>query len=418
MRAGHAGKEHNRAMLAMVFVGLLLLVSIFTAQATASQAHLSSQGVLSVMAPRLLLSVIGNTGTNLRAEQDAGIGAKVLRISWRDYMPSEDHTSEAYVQSKRAEISELQREGFQVVVDLGLHDPPKWLHKNYANSYYVNQYGQKYLGDGPIDNGEANLVFNLNLRAAAESYLKRIFSDLGTDFVAVRLGGGRWGELTYPPAKYEAHNNCYWGFDANALKQSPVPGWIPGQPAPAQEAARFLNWYLDTLVGFQNWQVSAVRQSYLGTIMMLYPSWGIRPGQLEEAVNHGLRGSTSAEINGEIQRGFDFARQVRAISDAGIVVSTTWLDADSSGDSTADQRVWSPVKYLSSLASSHPLKLQLHGENTGQGDVRAMRASAQQMVRYNLIGMSWYREEELMSGRYATLADYQRIIGSGSALNW
>jgi hypothetical protein len=41
-----------------------------------------------------------------------------------------------------------------------------------------------------------------------------------------------------------------------------------------------------------------------------------------------------------------------------------------------------------------------------------MELSASQMRRYGLLGMSWYDEEQLFSGRYATLDDYRRAIES------
>jgi hypothetical protein len=144
--------------------------------------------------------------------------------------------------------------------------------------------------------------------------------------------------------------------------------------------------------------------------MMLYPSWGIRPGQAEAAVEANLDGSTSAEQNGEVQRGLDFERQVRAIEDEDVLVTTTWLDADASGDARADPRYWSPAKYLSSLADDHPLCLRAYGENTGRGDWEAMELSASQMRRYGFLGMAWYNEEQLFSGRYATPRDYERVI--------
>ena len=92
------------------------------------------------------------------------------------------------------------------------------------------------------------------------------------------------------------------------------------------------------------------------------------------------------------------------------MVTTTWLDADASRDGGADQRWWSPVKYLATLAQSHPLRLRVYGENTGQGQVAAMDLAGSQMRRYGLWGMAWYKESELLSGRYATLANYQSLI--------
>jgi hypothetical protein len=51
-----------------------------------------------------------------------------------------------------------------------------------------------------------------------------------------------------------------------------------------EQAGRFLDWYLNSLVDFQNWQVSMVRRAgSSGKIMLLYPGWGIRSGKIEKA---------------------------------------------------------------------------------------------------------------------------------------
>jgi hypothetical protein len=360
-----------------------------------------------------LYGVIGNDEVHLQEEREAGVKAKVFSLSWRLYYPTEGQRDDSYVHRKKEELENLRERGFKVILSLGYHDPPPWVHQNYEDTYYLNQLGERYTGTDSMDNGDANLVFNPELRGLVDSYLKDVFSELSTDFYAVRLGGGRYGELIYPPAYYEDESNLYWAYDANAQESADkagIAGWRSEDPSPDGEAGRFLEWYLDSLVEYQNWQISTLRESYDGRVMLLYPSWGIRPGQAEEAVATALDGSTPAEQNGEVQRGLDFERQVEAIEDRAVLVTTTWLDADASGDAGGDPRYWSPVKYLSSLAKAHPLSLELYGENTGHGDRATMEFSDSQMRRYGLTGMAWYNEEQLFSGRYATLDDYERVI--------
>lgn len=365
-----------------------------------------------------VFGLIGNDGTRLQEEREAGIDAQVFDLSWRKFYPSEGQKDTAYVQRKKDELAKLRDAGFEVILSLGYHDTPPWLHQNYQNSHYVDQFGQRYTGDTfpggtPTDNGDANLVFNPQLRALVESYMEDVFSELGTDFYAVRLGGGRYGELTYPPASFGSEENLYWAYDENAKAENPAAGWKPGDPSHDGSAEEFLEWYLNSLVDYQNWQISTLRGAgYSGRVMMLYPSWGIRPGQLETAVSANLDGTTSAEKNGEVQRGYDFARQVGAISDPEVVVTTTWLEPNHfpAGDYGQDQLYWSPVHYLASLTRAHPLSLELYGENGGRDDRVAMELSAERMERYGLLGMAWYREEELFSGQYATLEDYRNVI--------
>jgi hypothetical protein len=362
-----------------------------------------------------IFGVIGNDNTHLYEERQAGVEAKLFYLSWREFYPQEGVKDTAYIAAKKEELRQLREAGFKVILELGYQDAPPWVHQNYANSYYVDQYGEPYTATALFDNGDTNLVFNYELRGLVATYLYDAISEFGTDFYAVRLGGGRYGELTYPPTDWNGKTNRYWAYDQNAQASSPVPGWTPGSPSPNGEAAKFLDWYLDSLVDYQNWQISALRATgYNGKIMMLYPSWGIRPGQIEEAVATNLDGTTSAELNGEIQRGYDFARQVRAIEDPKVVLTTTWLEAnfDTVADNPINPRHWSPVHYLASLAETHPLHLDLYGENGGEDDREAMELSASRMRRYGLLGMCWYNESELFSGQYASLSDYERTIES------
>ena len=360
--------------------------------------------------------IVSNNPALLAEESAAGIQIKTFSLSWKKVYPTRGVIDVSYLERKRSELDQIYQSGFEVILLLGYHDIPGWVHEEYADSYYINQYGDRY--EDTNDAGDANLVYNPTLRQLTEGYIQTIFSYFGTNFLAVRIGGGRYGELTYPPAEYANKTNCYWAFDQNALAKSPLPNWRPGDPSPAGEAKKFLDTYLDTLVDFQNWQIATVRKSYSGWIMILYPSWGIRPGDEEAALQENLSGNTSAEKNGEIQRGYDFARQILAIEDPNVIVTTTWLDADASADDGPDLRYWSPVKYLAYLANRHPLSLPLFGENTGKGSRTAMELSAAQMERYNLVGMAWYNEIELFSGQYANLEDYRQVILKYSDFYW
>lgn len=392
------------------------------------QAHFTSCGYE--------FGLIGQSydGARLREEREAGIETKVFELSWREYYPGEGEKDTAYVQRKRAQAEELREQGFELILSFGYHDPPPWVHENYPDSYYVNQYGKRWTGDTFIvgdevvldaegvvkgtltDNGDANLVFNPRLRALVALYMKEVLKDFGTDFYGVRLGGGRYGEVTYPPAGFGGNSNLYWAYDKNAqasAAEAGVTGWRPRDPSPNGEARKFLDWYLDSLVDYQNWQVKSLRDAgYAGRVMLLYPGLGIRPGDVEEAVAGNLDGFTSAEADGAIQAGHAFARQVKAIEDDNVLVATTALDAPASGDDDEDPNNWSPVKYLSLLATSNPARPGLYGENTGAGSYEDMLRAASQMRRYGLVGMSWYNEEQLFSGRYATLGDYERVIES------
>jgi len=365
------------------------------------------------LADRLpLWAVIGGEKSHLTAERASGVHAMVIRISWKDVAPARDAVDRQYVARMENVFARARQAGLGVILELGIQDTPDWVHADDPGASYVDQYGDVYSGGGQADSGDANAVFDPRVRDRIASYMRTVFSLFGTDWVAVRLGGGRYGELSYPPPSYHGHHNCYWAYDANARARSPAPGWRPGAPSPRGEAGRFLNDYLGALAGYQNWQIATLRRDYHGPIMMLYPSFGIRPGQVERAVADGLNGASPAEVNGETERGVDYARDIAALTDAGTLLDTTWLNCPFGNDNSADPVLWRPVHYLAVLARRHRPALGLYGENSGNGDAAQLSFSIAQARRYGLRGLAWYNEDQLFSGQYATLSDYQRAINS------
>ncbi|HVA89427.1 MAG TPA: hypothetical protein VNL71_06265, partial [Chloroflexota bacterium] len=330
-------------------------------------------------------------------------------MSWKDLFPNEGTISNSYVVQKQNEFAVMRAAGFQIIGDLGIQDSPPWVHTNYANSYYMDQYGDEY--HGPVDSGDVNLVFNPAMRILGAQYIQAVISNFGRYFSALRIGGGPSNELDYALPTYNGHTNCYWAFDPTALTEDPVPAWRPGQASPNGEAAAFLNFYLQALTTYQTWQIATVRQvGYTGQIMVLYPSYGIRPGQTASAIADNLDGTSVLEINGETSTGVDYARQVAAITDPNVIVYSTWLDFSSpyQNDAGSDPTRWTPIKYLASLAQANPLHLRIGGENTGQGSAATLTYSVEQSIRYGLINMNWYTEQELYSGQYATAAQYRQ----------
>ena len=389
--------------LSALLVGVVATGVIGAGSASAATASTSA----------LRWGIVGNDGTHLSAERAAGVTAKFIDLSWASYMPKPGHVDGSYVSARRNEIAAARAAGFAIVLGLGVQSAPAWVHANYVNSYYVDQYGERYDGGTSPGSGDVNFVWNSQMRTLQQQYVARVFSDLGTSFAAVRLGGGRYGELGYPLASTSSHANTYWAFDANAAASDPVPAWMPGMASPAGQAATFLNWYLAKLADYETWQISTLRRYYAGPAMMLFPSWGIRPGQAAAAIAGNLSGTTSAEINGEVQRGYDYARLVGAITDPNVIVTTDWLDSPYGNDASTNPVDWTPVHYLASLAS--PRGLAMYGQNTGQGSASVMSFAVAQAARYGLVGMAWYNESQLFSGTWATLANYASFIAAGRA---
>jgi hypothetical protein len=388
-----------------------VLAGVTASTATATSSTSGSTSVAPPLPAALRYGLIGNDGSHLAAERSAGIGSKLFELNWAAYEPSRGVYSAGYLGWVKSQLAALRRAGFAIILSLGVQFAPTWLLRAYPNAYYVDQYGDRYT-DTCSGCEVPNFVWNTALRREFARYVTRVFAVLGTNFAAVRIGGGHFGELGYPTASYNGHANTYWAFDANAGATDPVPGWKPGMSSPNGEARRFLNWYLGQLAGYERWQITTLRASYRGPLMLLIPAFGIRPGQAAAAVARNLAGTTSAEKNGEVQRGYDYARFVATIADPGVVLDTTWLDCPYGNDASTNPDAWRPVHYLAYLASRNPHHLRLYGENTGHGSAAVLAFTAAQARKYRLAGFLWFDEQELFSGVHATLGALASVIRS------
>ncbi len=370
--------------------------------------------------------VIQPDAERLGSDRRAGMRVRTLELAWDRVEPSDNAWDSAYLSAKRAEYWADIRAGFDVVLELGVQYPPQWLVAQ-PDSHFVDQHGTAYTSDEPGAN-PVNAVFSQAVRDQQAQYVRQVFSALGNDFFAVRLGWGRYGELGYPLVAPGA--NSYWAYDDFAqgrrsglpagMTPSPLPGWQPlaaGQAASdadRSKARTFLNWYLGSLQNYHDWQISLLRGVYQGRLFMLYPSFGVRPGQLDAAIAGGLNGQTSPEVNTEIQRGFDFARFVTGIRDPQVSPYTTWLDADGFfvNDASSDQTAWNPAHYLSTLASSNPLHLTVWGENTGRNSQDDLTKCGQRVRAYNMGGMFWAFNADLYDHQHASIGQYASMIAA------
>jgi hypothetical protein len=351
----------------------------------------------------------------------AGVSHVVLSVSWDRFQPTPHALDKAYVAQVRAEADAYRAAGLRLVLGLGVQYPPDWLRKQ-PDARFINQHGDAYIDRSP-GKDVVNFVFNDLLRERQRDYLAALFAQLGADWAGVRLGGGWYGEINYPDVSFAGKNNCYWAFDPLAqgakpglpsgLSPCPVPGWKPGGPVVDPASARlFADWYLDSLKHYHDWQIATVREHYAGPLMMLYPSWGIRPGQLEAAIAANLAGTTPAEKNGEVQRGFDFERFIDGIRDPQVWVQCTWLDANPawSDDASSDPARWSPPKYLAHLARRHNPPLRVSAENTGGGGMPALGLSASRIQNLGISAFYWAFGPDLFDGQPPELLDLSAAI--------
>jgi hypothetical protein len=324
--------------LAAVLTAAALLA---TQAPIAAEAHL--RGPVTAATADPALGIIGNySDPDMRDMRGAGAADVLVEMGWDQAEPVRGQFDERYLDRIADRVGRLRSMGYTISFNTGVHEAPAWLLK-LPGARYVDQHGAAY-----TDSNEPNLVFGTAYRYLATRYLKKVFARLGGDFSIVRVGGGHWGELTYPfkvdPATGRLRN-LYYAFDVNAKKSNPAPSWRPGQPSTRGQAGKFLNWYLNSLAAYQNWQITALRQAgFAGTAAVLYPSYGMRAGDFDRAVATNLGGTSSAEINGEVQRGYDAARQIAALKDRAVTVYGTWAEQ-------ADT-----VAYLAGLARAKGLR--------------------------------------------------------------
>lgn len=173
--------------------------------------------------------------TQLAAEYESGVRHKTLELAWDAYEPANNSFSTTYINAKKAELAAYKAQGFEVTLDLGSHYAPSWVTGLGANALYKNQYGDTYT-PATVGKNIANGVFNNSVRTAMSGYMSNVFTSIGSDFYAIRAGGGYYGELHYPAESYSSHTNSFWGYDTSAqtgtglptgIPANPVPGWIP-----------------------------------------------------------------------------------------------------------------------------------------------------------------------------------------------
>ena len=331
------------------------------------------------------LGLIAPTSTQLNSLSGSSVAHITVGSSWDLVEPAQNSYSAAADSALKSQIASLRSRGFQVVLDLGLQYPPSWVFTLPGPTRFVDQYGDQWHGDLSTD--VPNLVFNASVRAAAAGYLAHVAAVIGAgNLASIRVGGLLSGELRYPPNTYNGHADLIWDYDPTAQAGAPLKGWKPGTGTPAQAVAS-LGYYDNSLTAYETWLMKTVNQ-YFPSVnqQILFPSWGIRPGQIQTAANAGMNNTTLAEVNGTISAGLDWPSQVAAIAASGLnaTVYTTWLDAPSQGSSPSQIP---PVDYLTGLAAQYGLPVA--GENTGKGGVTALNESLARVKADHLIGMMY-----------------------------
>lgn len=144
-------------------------------------------------------------------------------------------------------------------------------------TFSVNAGGASYEPDA---DAWPNFVFYEELRPFVEEYYAWLGAQLANVTAAglvsgLRLGGGHYGELSYP--RGGPPGGVFWAFDPRAAAKNPVPWWRPGSLSPNGEALTFLTWYLGSMADYQDWQVVVAGAAFPGVpLAVLYPGAEVR----------------------------------------------------------------------------------------------------------------------------------------------
>ncbi len=373
-------------------VGALLL-ALGALVASDSSAGTAAHGASTpAVAPAPWFGALQASPSQMTALTSVGLKTVTLELGWDAFEPQQGKADPQYVARQRHLLAQWKTAGFRVVLDTGLQYPPAWAFSLPGASRLVNQYGQTW--SGQVGSDIVDAVFNPQVQAAQRSYYELLAATFPPgSFEAVRVGGLNMGEMSYPVAAAGAPATM-WMYDAAAQANAPVPGWIPGTGTQA-DARASVDYYLSSLKNYAAQLLAVTARNFPeATLQLLLPSWGLRPGQLDDALAGGLSGTSPAEINGFLTQGLDWASQVRLLVPYGSrgVAYTTWLDAPSHGSSLQDM---SPAEYLHTLTV--PLGLGLAGENTGQGTPASMALCLQRVRTLGMQGLMWMTATEMLA---------------------
>jgi hypothetical protein len=341
-------------------------------------------------APRPWFGVLQAHAAQASILTAANIKTVTLELGWDAFEPVQGEVNSDYVSQQRSNVANWQDAGFKVILDTGLQYPPAWVFNTPGGARFVDQRGM--IWNGGTGSKIVNAVFNASVRAAEATYYSRIASAFaGISFAAVRVGGLNMGELSYPPAV--TGSDTLWMYDETAQINSPVRGWKPGAGT-STDARTAVNYYLGAINDYARWLLRTTSDNFpTARLLLMLPSWGLRPGHLTAAIAGGLSGHTNPEVNGLLTGGLDWVTQVNLLVPYGIrgVAYTTWLDAPTNGTSPQDL---SPAEYLYTLTS--PRQVGLAGENTGVANVAALQLSINRVGKLKMQGMLWMTATNLI----------------------
>jgi hypothetical protein len=335
----------------------------------------------------LLYGTLGTKTDTAATEADAGVRMAMLEVYWDRFEPRQNVVSQAYATEVKTALRAYQDAGMSVTLALDMASPPSWVFR-LADSYYINQYGQKA--------GEPAFVFSNPVREAAAYFMARVADVVPfSNFVAARITSGGNGEMLYP-------DNGLWAFSSPALTgrnlpagmtANPFPRWKPGHTGITQaQVDQWINWYVGGLVNVTQWAMNEYDSlGFRGYFMPVTPGSGTRPSDLATSAASYLTGDGTTAV------GAVWHRYYAKVPNKSRVIAYVSSVADGSGHddctlatdvsvplSSPDMDSWSATRWITRITHQYQLA-GIAGENPGYGaspelDERYVDTSADGMM--------------------------------------
>jgi hypothetical protein len=314
-----------------------------------------------------------DTLVKMQACKAAGCTHVVVQVTWAWFQANPGDTFWGpNVTAMNDIIGYASSVGLKVILSMGHQYIPDGFWTGLPK--FKDQGGSEYLPASGTGLRVGDYVWSQTARTTLSAYYTTLISFLSPASIAaisaIRLGGGYYNELHYPPNGgngSDVNTVHYWGYSAAAqagtdlatgMSVCPYPGYTPYSGTPSQDAP-WVTWYLSSLALYAKWQVDVLRAAgWAKELLMLHPGFGLRSN---------WTGSEYA-YRVELAEGDDWGRQMDAyLSDPLVYPYSTWVDAvhayppDPWGVDS-NTAAWGKL-YL--LALARGLNTHLMGENTG-----------------------------------------------------
>ncbi len=378
--------------------------------------------------PYLFGVLIGNPA-HLKSDHAAGIRLVLVESHWSRYEPEPGKYDIGYRDELVRTIERYRAAGFRVAMTVGVHYTPAWICNNPRLQHLSQLPG--------VTSGLANFTFDQSLRDQAEKYIADVVKHMGpVDYY--RVGLNAQGETLYP----EAPHGEWWAFDRKAqgddpgrpasIPPPPLLHWVPGTPyqgrtVTVKELQQWYDWYFNALVDSHDWEIRAHRQAgFQGMIQLPMPGQGVRPSLYRRRIANCLAPTSQENPDGyhTMNTGAVWFLFLDHLADRRNLVVDISSVGDRSGEplvngaGLGEDRVdymhdpqierWSSTRWISFHARR--LHLPVIGENPGHNDRELMHKAVQLMMEYGLTGIMWAFDDELYSGKHATIDDYASEI--------